>query len=66
MHGVTTIGLDIAKSVFQVPHRRDRQRSHPARRDLRSSAEVAVPRMLFAEILWLITELRPPPEPAAA
>ena len=29
-------------------------------------AEVAVPRMLFAEILRLIAELRPPPDPAAA
>ena len=29
-------------------------------------AEVAVPRMLFAEILLLIAELRPPPDPAAA
>ena len=27
-------------------------------------AEVAVPRMLFAEILRLIAELRPPPDPA--
>ena len=29
-------------------------------------AEVAVPRMLFAEILRLIAELRPPPDPAPA
>ena len=29
-------------------------------------AEVAVPRMLFAEILRLIAELRPPPDPAEA
>ena len=29
-------------------------------------AEVAVPRMLFAEILRLIAELRPPPVPAPA
>lgn len=29
-------------------------------------AEVAVPRMLFAEILRLITQLRPPPDPAPA
>jgi hypothetical protein len=29
-------------------------------------AEVAVPRLLFAEILRLIAELRPPPDPAAA
>ena len=29
-------------------------------------AEVAVPRMLFAEILRLIAELRPPPGPAPA
>jgi hypothetical protein len=29
-------------------------------------AEVAVPRTLFAEILWLIAELRPPPDPAPA
>ncbi len=29
-------------------------------------AEVSVPRMLFAEILRLIAELRPPPDPAAA
>jgi hypothetical protein len=29
-------------------------------------AEVAVPRMLFAKILLLIAELRPPPDPAAA
>ena len=29
-------------------------------------AEVAVPRMLFAEILRLIAELRPPPDSAAA
>jgi Transposase DDE domain group 1 len=28
--------------------------------------EVAVPRMLFAEILRLIAELRPPPDPAEA
>jgi len=27
-------------------------------------AEVAVPRMLFAEILRLIAKLRPPPDPA--
>ncbi|MCP4307778.1 MAG: IS1380 family transposase, partial [bacterium] len=27
-------------------------------------AEVAVPRVLFAEILRLIAELRPPPDPA--
>ena len=27
-------------------------------------AEVAIPRMLFAEILWLIAELRPQPPPA--
>jgi hypothetical protein len=29
-------------------------------------AEVAVPRMLFAEILRLIAELRSPPDPAPA
>jgi hypothetical protein len=29
-------------------------------------AQVAVPRMLFAEILRLIAELRPPPVPAPA
>ena len=29
-------------------------------------AEVAVPRMLFAQILRLIAELRPPPDPAPA
>ena len=29
-------------------------------------AEVAVPRRLFAEILRLIAELRPPPDPASA
>ena len=29
-------------------------------------AEVAVPRMLFAEILRLIAELRPPPDPTPA
>ena len=29
-------------------------------------AEVAVPRMLFAEILRLIAELRPPSDPAPA
>jgi hypothetical protein len=29
-------------------------------------AEVAIPRMLFAEILWLIAELRPQPPPAPA
>ena len=29
-------------------------------------AEVAVPRMLFAEILRLIAQLRPPPDPAPA
>jgi hypothetical protein len=29
-------------------------------------AEVAVPTMLFAEILRLIAELWPPPDPAAA
>jgi hypothetical protein len=29
-------------------------------------AEVAVPRMLFADILRLIAELRPPPDPAPA
>jgi len=29
-------------------------------------AEVAVPRMLFAEILRLISQLRPPPDPAPA
>jgi hypothetical protein len=29
-------------------------------------AQVAMPRMLFAEILRLIAELRPPPDPAAA
>ena len=29
-------------------------------------AEVAVPRMLFAEILRLIADLRPPPDPAPA
>ena len=29
-------------------------------------AEVAVPRMLFAEILWLIAQLRPLPDPAPA
>ena len=29
-------------------------------------AEVAVPRMLFEEILRLIAELRPPPDPAPA
>jgi hypothetical protein len=29
-------------------------------------AEVAVPRMLFAEILRLIALLRPPPDPAPA
>ena len=29
-------------------------------------AEVAVPRMLFAEILRRIAELRPPPDPAPA
>jgi hypothetical protein len=29
-------------------------------------AEVAVPRGLFAEILQLIAELRPPPDPASA
>jgi hypothetical protein len=29
-------------------------------------AEVAVPRTLFAEILRLIAELRPPPDPAPA
>jgi len=29
-------------------------------------AEVAMPRMLFAEILRLIAELRPPPHPAPA
>ncbi len=29
-------------------------------------AEVGVPRMLFAEILRLIAELRPPPDPALA
>jgi hypothetical protein len=29
-------------------------------------AEVAVPRKLFAEILRLITELRPLPDPAGA
>jgi len=29
-------------------------------------AEVAVPRMLFAEILRLIDGLRPPPDPAPA
>jgi len=28
--------------------------------------EVALPRMLFAEILRLITELRPPPDPVPA
>jgi hypothetical protein len=27
-------------------------------------AEVAVPRQMFAEILWLIARLRAPPEPA--
>ena len=29
-------------------------------------AEVAVPRMLYAQILRLIAELRPPPDPAPA
>jgi hypothetical protein len=29
-------------------------------------AEVAIPRSLFAEILQLIGELRPPPDPASA
>jgi hypothetical protein len=29
-------------------------------------AEVAVPRALFAKILRLIAELRPPPDPAPA
>ena len=29
-------------------------------------AEVAIPRSLFAEILWLIAELRPPPNPTPA
>ena len=29
-------------------------------------AEVAVPRMLFAQILRLIAQLRPPPDPAPA
>ena len=29
-------------------------------------AEVAVPRMLFAEILRLIAQLQPPPDPAPA
>jgi hypothetical protein len=29
MQAVTTIGLDIAKSVFQARHRRGRQRAHP-------------------------------------
>jgi hypothetical protein len=29
-------------------------------------AEVAVPRVLFAEVLRLIAELRPPPDPAPA
>jgi hypothetical protein len=29
-------------------------------------AEVAVPRQMFAEILQLIGELRPPPDPAPA
>jgi hypothetical protein len=29
-------------------------------------AEVAIPRSLFAEILQLIGELRPPPDPAPA
>ena len=29
-------------------------------------AEVAIPRNLFAEILRLIAELRPPPDPAPA
>jgi hypothetical protein len=29
-------------------------------------AQVAVPRMLFADILRLIAELRPPPDPAPA
>jgi hypothetical protein len=29
-------------------------------------AEVAVPRMLFAEILRLIADLRPPPDPTPA
>ena len=28
-------------------------------------AEVAIPRTLFADILRLIAELRPPPDPAA-
>jgi hypothetical protein len=67
MQKVTTSVLDIAKSVFRV-HAIDAigQRSHPARRDLRSSAEGAVPRMLFTAILRLIAELRPPPDPTAA
>jgi hypothetical protein len=29
MHAVTTIGLDIAKSVFQARHRPRRQGAHP-------------------------------------
>jgi hypothetical protein len=29
-------------------------------------AEAAMPRMLFAKILWLILQLRPPPERASA
>jgi len=29
-------------------------------------AEVIVPRMLFADVLRLIAELRPPPDPAQA
>ena len=29
-------------------------------------AEVAIPKMLFAEILWLIAELRPQPPPVRA
>jgi hypothetical protein len=29
-------------------------------------AEMAIPRNLFADILRLITELRPPPDPATA
>jgi len=29
-------------------------------------AEVAIPRQLFADILALIAELRPPPDPSSA
>jgi len=66
----------MAEFVVQAPDTRSLEdvlrpadgkgRNRQARRQGFQMAEVAVPRMLFTEILRLIAELRPPPDPAPA